>query len=119
MTIGSPVASAVSGPGTALTKASRLESGDHAKRFPVVGNGALVHCRADMNFAPEPSGWATINPDWSPSLPLYAIHWPSGDHSAPPDDSFSFENSVERPSANVMTTNCEYGLPGPSLRLMV
>src|SRR5438128_6054222 len=117
--MGSPVASAVSGPGTAWTKARRLESGDQAKRFPMVGSGLLVPSSADKNFAAEPSGWDTIRPDLSPSLPLWAIHCPSGDHSGLPDDSFSFEKRTERPSARVITHSCEYGRPGPSLWLTV
>ena len=42
MTIGSPVASAVSGPGLADTYAICLLSGDQAVVLPVVGSGALV-----------------------------------------------------------------------------
>src|SRR5262245_18011156 len=89
MTIGSPFASSVSGPGTALTKAIFLVSGDQAMLLPVDGKGQLVPWTPDRNFRPDPSGCAIIRPDFSPSCPRKAIHRPSGDQMGPEETSFS------------------------------
>src|SRR6185295_19007544 len=115
MTIGSPVASAVSGPGTDETNAMRLPSGDQATVAPVVGRGLLVPDISARNFAPLPSGWAIASPLLSPTRPRYAIHWPSGDHTGLPDDSRSPPKRVDLPSAIVITHSCPYGRPAPSL----
>src|ERR671923_1806555 len=95
--MGSPVASFVSGPGTADTNAMRLLSGDHAMLRPTPGSGLLVPCVSAINRAPLPSGCAMTNPDFSPDLPLYAIHCPSGDHSGFPEGSFSAPKRTLRP----------------------
>src|SRR6478735_4280537 len=103
ITIGSPVASAVSGPGTAETNAIRLLSGDHATVLPVVGSGLLVPDISARNRAPVPSGRATTSPALSLTRPRYAIDRPSGDHSGFPDGSLSPPNLTVRPSAIVIT----------------
>src|SRR5712692_2977825 len=105
MTIGSPVASAVSGPGTADTNAIRLLSGDHATVLPVPGSGAFVPDISTTNRAPLPSARATASPDLSPARPRYAIHCPSGDHSGLVDGSFSPPKRTVLPSASVITHN--------------
>src|SRR5206468_2257756 len=115
MTIGSPVASAVSGPGTAEMNAMRLPSGDHATVFPVVGSGLLVPDVSARNRTPVPSGRATTSPALSPARPWYAIDCPSGDHSGPPDDSLSPPKRTVFPSASVITQSWPYGRPAPSL----
>ena len=69
ITIGSPVASAVSGPGTDETNAIRLPSGDQATVLPVVGSGLLVPDISARNRAPLPSGRATTSPLLSPTRP--------------------------------------------------
>src|SRR5262249_16165595 len=102
MTTGSPVAFWVSGPGTALTKAMRLPSGDQAMLLPDEGRGLFVPFSGEINFAVEPSGRATINPDWAPSLPSYPIHWLSGDHSGFDDVSLSPPSLIVLPSATVI-----------------
>src|SRR5262249_29216206 len=89
MTMGSPFASSVSGPGTALTKAIFVASGDQAMVLPVDGKGQLVPWTADRNFLPDPSGRAMIRPDLSPSCPRKAIQRPSGDQTGPEEASFS------------------------------
>src|SRR6187455_2775276 len=115
MTIGSPVASAVSGPGTDEMNAMRLLSGDHATVFPVVGSGLLVPDISARKRAPVPSGLATISPDFSPARPRYATHCASGDHSGLPDDSLSPPKRTVLPSAIVITDSWPYGRPAPSL----
>src|SRR5216117_463183 len=115
MTIGSPVASAVSGPGTDETNAIRLPSGDQAMLLPLPGSGALVPVISANSRAPAPSGLATTRPAFPPTRPRYAIHWPSGDQCGSPDDSLSPPKRTLLPSASVMTEICPYGRPGPSL----
>src|SRR6516162_9357175 len=89
MTIGSPVASSVSGPGTELMNATLFPSGDQVMLFPVEGRGLFVPCITDRNLLPEPSGRAIIKPDLSPSCPRNAIQLPSGDQTGPEEASFS------------------------------
>ena len=89
ITIGSPLASAVSGPGVDETNAIRLPSGDHATVRPLPGNGALVPDISATNRAPPPSARATTSPVLSPTLPRKAIDWPSGDQTGLPDASLS------------------------------
>src|SRR5438093_13169521 len=115
MTTGSPVASAVSGPGADDTKAMRLLSGDHAIVLPDPGSGAFVPVISAMKRAPAPSGRAIARPVLSPTRPRYAIHCPSGDHSGSPDVSFSPPNRTLLPSASVITHSWPYGRPAPSL----
>src|SRR5581483_1548568 len=115
MTTGSPVASAVSGPGCADTKAIRFPSGDHEGMVWEPGSGAFVPIVSASSLAPVPSGRATTTPCLPPTDPEYAIHWPSGDHTGPPDGSLSPPNLTVRPSAIVMTHSCPYGRPAPSL----
>src|SRR5262245_16779256 len=115
MTIGSPVASAVSGPGTLETNAICLPSGDHATVAPVVGSGLLVPVISARNFAPVPSGRAIARPLLSPTRPRYAIHCPSGDHTGLAEPSFSPPNRTVLPSATVITQIWPQGRPAPSL----
>src|SRR6266513_1878816 len=100
--MGSPPASAVSGPGCADTYAICLLSGDQATVWPVVGRGLFVPSIAVRNRFPAPSGRARIRPDLSPSLPEYAIHFPSGDHSGLLDGSSPALRQSDLPSAGVM-----------------
>src|SRR5580765_7178955 len=115
MTIGSPVASAVSGPGTEETNAMRLPSGDQVTVLPVVGSGLLVPDISARKRAPLPSGCAITRPALSPTRPRYAIHWLSGDQVGLPEDSFSPPRRVALPSASVITHSWLYGRPAPSL----
>src|ERR1043166_5144543 len=101
MTIGSPSTSLVSGPGTASTKTMRLPSGDQAKVLPVEGNGALVPSSLERKRLPEPSALATIKPDFSPSLPLYAMRVLSGDQTGLPDSSLPVERATVAPLVRV------------------
>src|SRR6516162_5876270 len=103
MTIGSPVASAVSGPGTDDTNAIRFPSGDHATVLPVVGSGLFVPDMSARNRAPVPSGCTIERPALSPTRPLYAIHCPSGDQLGFPDGSLSPPTRKVLPSASVIT----------------
>src|SRR5919197_6453508 len=119
MTIGSPVAAAVSGPGTDDTNAIRFPSGDHAIVAPLPGSGALVPLISARNRAPDPSGRETISPVFSPTRPRYAIDWPSRDQTGLPEPSRSPPNLMLLPSASVITHSWPYGLPGPSLLSMV
>src|SRR5262245_59535431 len=99
MTIGSPLASA-SGPSVAETKAICLPSGDHASRSPDEGSGWFVPRTSARNVGDEPSGFAIMTPDFSPSRPEYASHEPSGDHtgadavSPPMRQDFFVESSI-------------------------
>src|SRR5215469_4724561 len=79
--MGSPEASAVSGPGVAETKAICLLSGDQVTLAPWPGSGELLPFIRARKVAPEPSACATHRPDFSPSPPEYANHLPSGDQS--------------------------------------
>ena len=114
MTIGSPLASAVSGPAVADTNAICLPSGDHATSDPCIGIGAFVPSIAARNRAPVPSARTTDNPFLSPTLPLNASHAPSPDQCG----------SLERPSpmttfffvARSMMLICGTGRPVFSLR---
>src|SRR5262245_545792 len=115
MTTGSPVASAVSGPGTDDTNAMRRLSGDHAMVSPEPGSGAFVPVISAMKRAAVPSGRAIARPVLSPTRPRYAIHCPSGDHSGLPDVSFSLPNRTLLPSASAITQSWPYGRPAPSL----
>src|SRR3989441_609842 len=115
MTIGSPFASAVSGPGTDDTNAIRFPSGDHATLVPMPGSGAFVPVIAARNLAPVPSGFAIASPLVPSTRPRYAIHWPSGDHCGSPDDSLSPPKRTVFPSASVITEIWPYGRPDPSL----
>src|SRR6185295_10438394 len=115
MTTGSPVASAVSGPGTDETKAMRLPSGDQATVRPLPGSGAFVPDISAMNRAPVPSGRATTSPVLSPTRPRYAIDWLSGDQTGLPVGSSSAPKRTLLPPASVITQSCPYGRPAPSL----
>src|SRR5438270_1743777 len=115
MTTGSPVASAVSGPGIEETNAIRFPSGDHATDLPAPGSGALVPFNSVMKCAPLPSGRAITRPDLSPTRPRYAIDLLSGAHSGLPDGSFSAPKRTDLPSARVITQSWPYGRPSPSL----
>src|SRR6267378_2661146 len=115
MTIGSPLASAVSGPGIDDTNAIRFPSGDHATLVPMPGSGAFVPVISARNLAPVPSGFAIASPLLPSTRPRWAIHWPSGDHCGSPDDSFSPPKRTLLPSATVITEIWPYGRPGPSL----
>src|ERR1700736_1740519 len=102
MTIGSPVASAVSGPGWEETYPMLLLLGAHAMFLPMVGSGALVESSGPRYFLPLPSGCATISPDLPFSRPEYAIHFPSGDHSGSPEDSSPVPSCIDFRSDRVM-----------------
>src|SRR5216117_1589585 len=104
MTIGSPAASAVSGPGIALTKAIDFPSGDQLISRPVLVRGLLfVPWMSAIHDGFEPSPLAMIRPDlpvessrshsWEaggpgPSLLLivYARRLPSGENCTEPTD---------------------------------
>src|SRR5690349_5745736 len=101
MTVGSPLTSSVSGPGWASTKTIRFPSGDQSKVLPVEGRGALVSSNLERNRLLEPSAPATINPDFSPSLPLYAMRVLSGDQTGLPELSFPDERATVVPPARV------------------
>ena len=103
MTIGSPVALAVSGPGTDDTNAIRLPSGDHAIVAPLPGSGALVPVISARKRAPDPSGRETTSPVLSPTRPRYTSDWPSADHTGLPDESRSPPTRTVFPSATVIT----------------
>src|SRR5262245_25696172 len=105
MTMGSPLASAVSGPATDWTKPIRLRSGAHAIVLPDPGSGAFVPVSSASHLAPDPSGFAMTRPDLSPTWPRYAIHWLSGDHSGFPEGSLSAPKRTLFPSAIVITHN--------------
>src|ERR1700693_3828742 len=93
--------------------------GDQAIFFPVVGNGALVPSSGPRYFLPPPSGCATIKPDLPPSLPEYAIHLPSGDHSGSPDGSLPALRQIDFRSDSVMIQSWPTGRSGTSLRATV
>src|SRR6478672_13531504 len=101
MTIGSPLTSSVSGPGRASTKTIRLPSGDQSKILPVEGSGALVPSSLERKRLLEPSALETIKPDFSPSLPLYAMRVLSGDQTGSPDTSMPDERATVVPLAKV------------------
>ena len=93
--------------------------GAHAMFLPVVGSGALVESRGPRYFLVLPSGWATISPDLPFSLPEYAIHFPSGDHSGSLEDSSPALSAIDFRSESVMIQSWPNGRPGPSLRVIV
>ena len=106
MTIGSPVASAVSGPGTAETNAMRLPSGDHAIVLPAAGQRRV---RAG-HFREQPRAGAVRLRDDEAGLvadaaairdPL-AVGRPLADS---PDGSLSAPKRTLLPSASVITQN--------------
>src|SRR6187200_389872 len=103
MTIGSPFAPAVSGPGVAETNAIRLPSGDHAGLVLLPGSGAFVPTTSASSLAPLPSGLAITRPLFSPTRPWYAINCPSGDQWGSSDESLSAPNRTLLPSASVFT----------------
>ena len=72
MTIGSPSASAPSGPGMPLAIATRELPGDHVRTLPNDGRGwFVVRTRASAS-AGEPSSLCTISPDSSSARPVNA-----------------------------------------------
>ena len=95
MTIGSPVASAVSGPGTAETKAIRRPSGDHVMRLPVEGNGLFVPSSSARNFGAKAGTGVTMSADLPLCLPAYASRVESGDQVGSEDESFPALSGVE------------------------
>src|SRR6516225_2239098 len=111
MTIGSPVASAVSGPGVEDTKAMRLLSGDHEGDVLAPGRGAFVPSTSAISLAFVPSVREMTRPACAPTLPRYASHWPSGDQTGSPEAS----KRSDLPSARFMTHTWPYGRPAPSL----
>src|ERR1700722_8917906 len=119
MTIGSPLASAVSGPGVAEINAICLLSGDQVTSAPVPGNGAFVPLVSVKNVVEVPSGCTTPSPCFPSAAPSYAIHRESGDQTAPPDTSCSPPIRVVFPLATSSTHNCGRGLPGRSYRTTV
>ena len=69
--IGSPVASAVSGPGVAWTYASVFESGAHdSVRAVLVSALLLVPSTLAFHAGAEPSAALMNNPDLPPALPM-------------------------------------------------
>src|SRR5438045_6545032 len=106
MTIGSPFAASVSGPGTEDTYATRLLSGDQATVRPVPGSGAFVPVISATKRTPLPSGRATTRPVLPAARPRYAIHCESGDHWGSPDGSLSPPNRTDFVSASVITHSC-------------
>src|ERR1700733_912740 len=116
MTIGSPVASAVSGPAVAEMNAICSLSGDHVTSAPVPGSGAFVPLASLKNVMEDPSGCTTANPCLPSAAPLYAIHRESGDHTGDPDTSCSAPIREVFPLATSSTHNCGQGLPGRSYR---
>src|SRR4029453_667360 len=106
MTIGSPFAAAVSGPGVAETNAIRLPSGDHVGLVLLPGSGAFVPATSASSLALLPSGLAITRPLFSPTRPRYAIHWPSGDQCGSSDESLSAPKRTLLPSGNVITQTC-------------
>jgi len=114
MTMGSPLASSVSGPGVEETDAMRVPSGDHEMRSPSPGSGWLVPLVATSRRASEPSGCETMSPAPSPaSSPRssQATSEPSGDQR-PLDD--SFPSGVERPVSRSVIQARDRGRPGLS-----
>src|ERR1700722_880559 len=95
MTIGSPLASAVSGPGVAEINAICLLSGDHVTSAPVPGSGAFVPLVSVKNVTDDPSGCTIASPCFPSAAPLNAIHRESGDHTADPDTSCSPPTRVD------------------------
>src|SRR6476646_9747580 len=93
----------------------RFPSGDHATVLPAVGNGLFVSDISARKRAPVPSGCAIARPALSPTRPLYAIHWLSGDQFGFPDGSLSPPIREVLPSASVITQSWPYGRPAPSL----
>src|SRR5579871_663888 len=77
--MGSPVASAVSGPATELTKAICLLSGDHVRDCPSSGSGAFDLATGATKVSSLPSARTVQTPSWFPSAPTNAIDLPSGD----------------------------------------
>src|SRR5262249_41614079 len=102
MTIGSPVASAVSGPGVDPTNAMRLSSGDQVGVVLDPGNGALVPPASARTLALVPSARTTARPFLPPTEPRYASHCPSCDQTGSPEGSFSPPGRTDLPSATVM-----------------
>src|SRR5262245_37026547 len=102
MTMGSPDASAVSGPGRAERKAIRRLSGDQASRFPDSGMRLFVGSTGATKRTPEPSGRTTASPDFAPTRPSKASQRPSGDHSGPPAGSSLDPIATDAPSATFM-----------------
>src|ERR1700722_11471464 len=114
MTIGSPLASAVSGPGVAEINAICLLSGDHVTSAPVPGSGAFVPLASAKNVGADPSGCPPASPCFPSAAPLNAIHRESGDHTAEPDTSCSPPIRVVLPLTTSSTHNCGQGRPGRS-----
>src|SRR5512146_2398106 len=83
--MGSPVASFVSGPGVALTKAICFEAGDQAVVAPTICSGELVPSISARKRGDEPSAAHTYSPAFpAPAMPWKAIARPSGDHTGLP-----------------------------------
>src|SRR5579883_424245 len=114
MTIGSPVASAVSGPGVADTYAICRLSGDQVTDCPCPGSGEFDPETSATCVASDPSGCTTQSPDWLPSPPSYAIHFPSGDQCSCDARDLSPPSRVAFCVARSMTQSCAYGRPGSS-----
>ena len=71
ITIGSPLASFVSGPGVACTYAIVFESGDQAMVLPVFVRALLlVSATSAIHAGDVPSPRATIRPDLPPVEPM-------------------------------------------------
>src|SRR4029450_13829126 len=104
MTIGSPFAAAIAGPGVAETNAIRLPSGDHVGLVLLPGSGAFVPATSASSLALLPFGLAIPRPLFSPTRPRYAIHWPSGDQCGSSDESLSAPQPTLLPSATGITT---------------
>ena len=98
ITIGSPLASALSGPGVADTKAMRRPSGAHATDRPADGSGWFVSSTGASSRAPLPSAFADHE---AGALGAAARGTRAAGRRAPTGDSTS------RAAARVLTPVCE------------
>src|SRR5213592_623014 len=120
ITMGSPAASAVSGPGIALTKAIDFPSGDQLISRPVLVRALLfVPWMSAIHDGIEPSALAMIRPDFPSMLPTKASERPSGDHAGCEPRVFSSPTRDDLPVESSRSHSWEAGGPGPSLLLIV
>src|SRR5579883_2123559 len=112
MIIGSPVMSAVSGPGSDEMNAIALPSGDQVIDWPRSGSGALDEATGATNARAEPSGCTIQMPSWLPSVPANATHRPSCDQCGSDARALSSPTRIVFRLARSMSQSWAYGRPG-------
>src|ERR1700734_1784773 len=107
ITTGSPVASAVSGPGADDPNAICLPSGDQLVLSPCPGSGEFEPVIGARNGASDPSGWTIQRPACLPSWRVKLSHCPSCDHRGEPATELSSPSRDDLRVAASITQSCE------------